>query len=235
MISVCIATYNGERFIQEQIRSILDQIHENDEIVISDDGSKDRTISILEKFNDSRIRIYNNNGPHGPVGNFENALRKAKGDFIFLADQDDIWLPTRVKSAIKLLGENSINCVICNRIILDKDGKSNEIPVVSQNFTKQSFYKNLLHNPYIGCCMAFTREHLELVLPFPKDLPMHDLWIGLLAHKQNSIAYIPEPLIGYRRHGGNVTSGKSPYSIFYRIFYRISLLIKLYKRLHRSR
>ena len=108
----------------------------------------------------------------------------------------------------------------------------NEV-VISNDFTKKSFIKVLIHNPYIGCCMAFSRKHLDLALPFPKNLPMHDLWIGLLAHKLKTIAFIPEPLIGYRRHGENVTTGKSPYSLFYRLFYRVRLISQIYKRLHR--
>ena len=89
-ISVCIATFNGEKFIQEQIQSILPQLGEDDEIVVSDDGSTDRTMEILELFKDKRIRLLVNEGKHGFIWNFENALRKAKGDVIFLCDQDDI-------------------------------------------------------------------------------------------------------------------------------------------------
>lgn len=233
MISVCIATYNGERFIKEQIETILLQLNDNDEIIISDDNSFDHTISIIEEFNDNRIKIFKDNKFHSPTKNFEYALSKATGDYIFLADQDDIWFPNRVERALQLLKKKDIDCVICNRIIIDNNGKSNYKTVISEDFTNKPFIRVLVHNPYMGCCMAFTRKHLDLVLPFPNSLPMHDLWIGLLAHKLKSVAFISEPLIGYRRHGGNVTTGKSPYSIFYRVYYRIRLLLQLYIRLHR--
>ena len=90
-ISVCIATYNGERYIREQLDSILSQLSLDDEVIISDDGSKDSTIEIISSYLDSRIKVFKNNGKHGYVGNFENALNHSSGDFIFLSDQDDIW------------------------------------------------------------------------------------------------------------------------------------------------
>ncbi|MDE5758415.1 MAG: glycosyltransferase, partial [Allobaculum sp.] len=92
MISVCIATYNGERYIETQIRSILDQLNEDDEIIISDDSSTDRTLDIIRSLNDSRIKLFAGNKFHSRTFNFENALKQATGDFIFLSDQDDIWL-----------------------------------------------------------------------------------------------------------------------------------------------
>ena len=106
-ISVCIATYNGEKYIKEQLESIIHQLGEYDEIIISDDGSNDKTIQIIENFKDTRIKIFN----HSPnrktkykfdltTRNIENALSKAKGDFIFLADQDDIWIKNKVEKLI---------------------------------------------------------------------------------------------------------------------------------------
>lgn len=89
MISVCMATYNGTKYIQEQINSILSQFGENDELVISDDGSKDDTCSIISSYQDSLIKLLFNKGKHGFIGNFENALSQCKGDYIFLSDQDD--------------------------------------------------------------------------------------------------------------------------------------------------
>ena len=89
MISVCMATYNGEKYLREQVGSILTQLGENDELVVSDDGSTDSTIDILKSYNDPRIKIFINTGRHGVNSNFENALRHADGDYIFLSDQDD--------------------------------------------------------------------------------------------------------------------------------------------------
>lgn len=91
MISVCMPTYNGEKFIRIQLESILSQLGNDDEIVISDDSSTDKTVEITKSFNDSRIHLLENNTFHSPIYNLENALKNAKGDFIFLSDQDDEW------------------------------------------------------------------------------------------------------------------------------------------------
>lgn len=91
MISVCIATYNGEKFIKQQLTSILEQLAPADEIIVSDDNSKDNTRNIIEELNDGRIKIIDGPGMSSPTKNFEQALKHAKGDYIFLADQDDVW------------------------------------------------------------------------------------------------------------------------------------------------
>ena len=97
MISVCIATYNGEKYIKQQLLSILKQIKVNDEIIISDDHSTDKTFNIIKSFNDTRIKFFLNNKGKGYTRNFENALEKAHGDIIFLSDQDDIWIDNKVE------------------------------------------------------------------------------------------------------------------------------------------
>ncbi|MCD8291094.1 MAG: glycosyltransferase, partial [Prevotella sp.] len=96
-VSVCIATYNGEKYIEEQIRSILSQLSDNDEVIISDDGSHDQTLSLIQSIGDKRIKIFQNEGRHGFKYNFENTLKKVQGDYIFLCDQDDVWLPNKVQ------------------------------------------------------------------------------------------------------------------------------------------
>src|SRR5665647_351760 len=103
MISVCLTTYNGEKYILEQIQSILCQIGYDDEVIISDDGSTDHTLKILNKQEDHRIIIHHNSNSKGIISNIENALTHAKGDIIFLADQDDVWLPNKVKICSEVL------------------------------------------------------------------------------------------------------------------------------------
>src|SRR5674476_13034 len=108
MISVCLTTYNGEEYILEQIQSILCQIGNDDEVIISDDGSTDHTLKILNKQEDHRIKIYHNNNSKGIISNIENALTYAKGDIIFLADQDDVWLPNKVRICSEALINNNL-------------------------------------------------------------------------------------------------------------------------------
>ena len=116
MISVCIATYNGSRFIDRQLRSILCQLGPDDEVVVSDDGSADDTLSIIRQFGDSRIRIIDGPHRHSPIWNFEKAMQAAKGDYIFLSDQDDEWLPSKVKVSMTYLQE--YDCIVSdNRVV----------------------------------------------------------------------------------------------------------------------
>lgn len=230
MISVCIATYNGEKFIKEQLESILNQLSKGDEVVISDDGSTDRTIEIIKSFKDNRIQLLTEYSFHSPIYNFENALKHAKGDYIFLSDQDDVWLPERVENVLDVLKSGEADCVVCNRIEIDAEGETNGIPVLKGDFTQSSFLHVLWHNPFTGCCMAFNRTLLKLAIPFPPNLPMHDIWLGLLAFGKGRVAYISKPLIGYRRHDGNVTQLVSTFPISYRIKYRIQVVWMLLKR-----
>lgn len=99
MISVCIATYNGEKYLKEQLDSIIPQLTAQDELIISDDGSKDTTMEIIKRYaaNDSRIKVYKGPGK-GVIANFEFAINQTQGEFIFLADQDDVWLPEKVQT-----------------------------------------------------------------------------------------------------------------------------------------
>ena len=117
MISVCMATFNGEKYIKEQIESILSQISLSDELVISDDKSTDNTLDIIRDFNDPRIKLYIHEKDHGFVRNFENALTKSNGDIIFLSDQDDIWMPDKVNTTLRVLGNCDFtfsDCVTIN-------------------------------------------------------------------------------------------------------------------------
>ena len=103
MISVCMATYNGEKYIELQLRSILPQLSEDDEVIVSDDASTDQTLDVVRRLNDNRIKIVHHETDHGYTRNFENALKYAKGDYIFLSDQDDEWLPEKVQVTLQAL------------------------------------------------------------------------------------------------------------------------------------
>ena len=121
MISVCMSTYNGEQFIFKQLDSILSQIGLNDEVIISDDGSKDNTINIIKSFNDKRIKLFFRKKTPSLVRNFENAIQKAVGEYIFLADQDDIWIKNKVSETLKYL--NKYDLVISDCILINESEK----------------------------------------------------------------------------------------------------------------
>ena len=229
MISVCIATYNGEKYIREQLESILPQLGNNDEVIISDDSSTDKTLEFLYSYNDPRIKIFSHNKFHSPIFNFENALKKAQGDFIFLSDQDDVWMPDKIARMMEALDKFSL--VVSNAYVVDQD-----CHIIRDSFfakePSRCVLKNLIRNNFIGCCMAFRRDILETAIPFPKHIAMHDIWLGLCGALFHEVCFIPDKLIMYRRHGKNASpSGeRSRYSIVYRIRYRLYLVYHLITR-----
>lgn len=231
MISVCMATYNGEKFIREQIESILHQISEDDELIISDDGSTDKTISIIQGFNDSRITIYLNDNVHGFTPNFENALTKAKGDYIFLSDQDDIWASNKVKKILEEL--KNYDMVISDCITFNNKGRIIQESRFDFFDIKAGFIQHLIKSRYLGCCIAFNKKVLKSSLPFPKryDLVEHDIWLVAVAFKYYSVKLLHEPLVWYRRHGNNVSDGgfDKGYSIGNKIYRRLYRLFYLFK------
>ncbi len=237
MISVCMATYNGEKYIEEQVKSILPQLGEEDELIVSDDGSTDSTLKILESFKDNRIKIFNhsrnlkNSHPFYPTTrNFENALLQAKGDYIFLSDQDDVWLPNKVKTMLPRMKED--NLVISDAwIVNDKleiQGRlSKYVPF------KKGFLKNLYRSTTQGCICSFTKKIKEYILPFPEGIVIHDFWIRLLVELKFNTVYVEEPLIYYRRHSGSISDlKKSKNSVFFMVKYRFAMLCGILKRLN---
>ena len=225
MISVCIATYNGEMFIREQIDSILRQLSSDDEIIVSDDGSTDDTISIIISIDDKRIRIIEGPRKHSPTLNFECAMKEAKGDYIFLADQDDVWKPNKVEVCIKWL--QNYDCVVSDAEVTD----SNLNPLYPSLYAIMQvrhgrIYNTIWKNGYTGCCMAFRRNVLKASLPFPKNIPMHDIWIGNVAAYKYNMKFIPDKLIMFRRHNETIScNGKgSKYSIWQQMKFRWSII-----------
>lgn len=206
MVSVCMATFNGEAFVKEQIDSILLQLQPEDELIVSDDGSSDSTLQIISAIGDPRIHIFKNSFKN-VVKNFEFAISQSKGDYIFLSDQDDIWHDQKVKSYLKCFKESSADLVVSDVAIIDAQGNIKEVDFYPQGFNAGTF-TNLKKNNFIGCAMAFRKHTKKWFLPFPKNTPMHDWWIGLAVGKKGTIKYLDQKLINYRRHSGNVTSGK---------------------------
>lgn len=219
-----MATYNGEKYIDGQLSSILGQLGEEDEIVISDDSSADRTLEIIEGFHDNRIRIFRGGTFHSPIFNFENALKNAHGEHIYLADQDDIWEADKVAVTEEAFRTNDL--VVSDATVIDADGH-----VLHESFYKlrnsgRGYFKNLYKNSYVGCCMAISRALLTLCLPFPRCIPMHDSWMGLMAELNGKPVFIDDKLVRYRRHSDNAspTGEKSSYSVWEKFLHRERLL-----------
>jgi glycosyltransferase involved in cell wall biosynthesis len=206
-LSVCMAAYNGARFIREQVRSVLGQLGPGDELVVTDDASQDETVSILEGFRDPRVRVLRHPQNSGVTRAFESALRQASGEIIFLCDQDDVWREDKVTHVLAVF-ENSpgATLVLTNGELMDAQGSSLGERLHTGARLPLGAAANLIKNRYQGSAMAFRREILEAVLPFPQGIPMHDSWIGIVNALVGKAAYLPQSLIFYRRHPGNVTS-----------------------------
>lgn len=224
MISVCIATYNGEKYILEQVNSILCQLGNEDEIIVSDDGSKDKTIGILKSIHDRRIRVIQNKGKHGVVPNFENALKHSTGDYIFFSDQDDLWAANKVERCLSVL--KNVDLVIHNSKVVYEDGSHPDTDFFNFRDSGSGYWKNLLKNSFVGSCMAFRKEVKDYVLPFPKHILWHDMWIGLMVEKHGKTKFIDDQLLYYRRHGENAsaTSEVSTFSRWFQLKYRLQML-----------
>lgn len=203
--SIVMATYNGEKYIKEQIDSILKNMNSDDELIISDDGSTDKTREIINSFKDDRIKLID--GPKkGIKKNFENGINNATGEIIFLSDQDDIWMENKIAKVLEAFEKEDATLVIHDAEIVDEN-----LDIIEESFFKyrnsgKGIIKNIWKNTYIGCCMAFKKEIKSVILPIPDNIEMHDQWIGINNEKNGKTYFLEEKLIKYRRHGGNVSS-----------------------------
>ena len=234
MISVCMATFNGEKHIKEQVESILSQLSFVDELIVSDDGSTDKTLDIIESFHDNRIRVLHHSPVEGSAfkkatSNFENALRHAKGEYIFLSDQDDIWHNDKIVKCMKVLDKHL--CVQHTRNCFAEDANCVFPP---KRRIAHTLFENILFLPscFSGCCLAFNRKILDLVLPIPASVNVHDAWIGCLAFLSKDLVSLNEDLIDYRVNIDTVSYGKSTNSFLNKIKYRINLFIQIVKRFY---
>lgn len=205
-ISVVLAAYNGEKYIREQLDSIVCQLQSEDELIISLDPSSDHTEDIICEY----MEIYKNivlvDGPGlGVVKNFENGLQHVKNEYIFLCDQDDVWLDTKVKDVLSCFQEN-VTLVLHDAYMSDEYLQIEHNSFFEFRGVSVGKFKNIIKNSYIGCCMVFKRELLDYILPFPKDIPMHDQYIGLVSECIGKNVLLKKPLIYYRRHGENVSN-----------------------------
>lgn len=204
-VSVCLACYNGSRFIEQQIDSILAQLGQRDELIISDDNSTDNTLMIINKKGDPRIRVYHNS-KRGILSNFENAISNSSGDLLFLADQDDIWKKNKIEKIKTHFLDPNVTAVVSNCNIINDCGDVIEKNFFLKNRTKQGFLINLINNGFMGCCMAFRASIKTIILPFPSFIPMHDSFIGLISNLSGKVVFDHEPLVLHRKHDFNSSS-----------------------------
>ncbi len=221
-----MATFNGQRFLIEQVRSIIDQLEDEDRLIVSDDGSSDRTVEILSEFG-PKIQVIGTTKTDGIVSNFERALSAAfKMDFdvYTLADQDDVWLDGRVAEIKHRLSECS--AIMMNGIVVDSSAEPTGESIFDFVGRRKGFFSNFLKNSYVGCCLAFRREVIALALPFPKNLPWHDWFLALICESHFDIVRVEQKLMLYRRHSSNAsaTGLRSKSSTFSKLRSRASIV-----------
>lgn len=231
-ISIAMAVYNGEKYLKEQIDSIVIQMEQQDELIISYDPSTDSSYSILKEYseNDKRIVIYENNDhSKGLVSNFENALKHCTGDIIFYSDQDDIWLPEKLyKVYLKFLNPD-VTVVIHDCSLVDDSMNVLMPSTFAVRGGSISILKNLIRLSYVGCSLAFRGDLLKVVLPLATKKRSHDWWTGSICSCYGKMEKIDEVLILHRMHGDNATPNKRP-PLIYQISVRYRIISQMLKR-----
>ncbi len=206
-VSICMAVYNGEDYIEDQMNSILKQLDLDDEIIVVDDGSVDLTVEKILGLNDKRIKIHRNKMNIGHVATFEKSIKLASREYIFLSDQDDVWSKDKV-GRFKNELSNGHECVVSNYEEwwpLTSSKKRVFVKLYSNRW--RSFFTLMLGKMnHLGCCMAFKKDILLAMLPIHKEMDAHDRWlmIKVLVSKTKYVL-IPEPLLLHRNHNNNVT------------------------------
>jgi len=217
VIDILLATYNGEKYVAELIDSLVAQKYQSWRLVVSDDGSRDGTVDIIQeyqrRFPERVVLRARTGGARGARGNFAFLLGLAQGEYVMLCDQDDIWTPTKIEKTLStmqaaerrmtretpLLVFSDLRVVDANRRLID--GSFYHYQQVDP--TDVSVGCLLTRNVIVGCAVMINRPLLQLAVPMPREAIIHDWWLALLACLSGHIEHIPESLLEYRQHGQN--------------------------------
>ena len=222
-IDILLATYNGGRYLSEQIQSLFDQTYTRWRLIIRDDGSTDDTLSVIHQFRgkypDKITLIEDGEVNLGACGNFARLLEHADAEYTMFCDQDDVWLPTKIAVTLGKMGELNTKYGDDVPLLVYTD-----MQVVDENLSviSKSFWKNQVFNPKIGkslgrllvsnvatgCTVMINKKLRELSVPVPSEAMMHDWWVGLMAVALGKTDYVAEPTILYRQHSMNVVGAK---------------------------
>ena len=213
-IDILLATYNGEKYLKQQIDSILNQTYQNIRLIISDDGSNDKTREILKQYEqkEERVIVYEQNENLGCIKNFEFLLKKVENDIYMLSDQDDVWMPEKIEKTYEKLEKEKADLVFTDLEVVDSELQT--IYVSFNDFMKLSrkIHKyintdkiNYLYNCVTGCTILSRKKWIDRILPLPthSKYVLHDHWIGLMVSLEGKLAYLPEKYIQYRQHEDN--------------------------------
>jgi len=235
-LAVCMATYNGARFLAPQIDSILEQLEAGDELIVVDDGSTDETWQALQhttKVSPCRVELLRNADNMGHVRTFERAVDASRNDVIVLVDQDDVWLPGYIERIRTVFAQDpAAGLIVSHPVFCDET----LTPILAKN---DRYRHPRLAGPLgvcaflfnrampLGCTMSFRREELRYLLPFPSGLLAHDHWIFALATLRRRMKPLRDPAVLYRRHGGAVSTKRTPWKM---VESRVVLIYQLARR-----
>lgn len=207
LISIALATYNGERFLRQQLDSILAQSYTHIEVLISDDGSTDGTLSILDEYSkrDKRISYSKNPNPQGFKKNFERAILQCSGEITFLCDQDDIWYAHKIEEHLNVYQNKKIKWVYNSVRLIDNTGKDIGLltDTIPNYYTKRSLFVNSGGGCILGCATSYRSECLKDIWPIDDLSPSHDSWIQMAIYPATSF-HVDIILQDYRQHEHNV-------------------------------
>lgn len=215
-ISVVLCTYNGERYLAEQLTSILGQSYTNLEIIVCDDASTDGTVAMLQRFaaTEPRICIYQNETRLGFNKNFERGLRLAKGAWIAIADQDDIWLPEKIETQIGSIAPDSWLVHAYNADLQSDDSSRPVFNPARRRFEGCDKRQLLLYNTITGHTVLLNKELLSTALPFPNDV-YYDWWLGVVAAGKGPVLLCPQVLVLHRQHSNNASQQRTTKKAFF--------------------
>jgi glycosyltransferase involved in cell wall biosynthesis len=222
-----MSTYNGQKYLAQQLESLQAQTHSQWTLFVRDDGSNDRTLEILREFSlrDSRIRLHTDAETRlGASQSFGLLLEARQNDaYLFFCDQDDIWHPDKIEKSLVLMleGENKAGAhtptaVHSDARLVDAEGRpqaSSFKHTAGLVFDEAPFFKLLAQNFVTGCTLLVNRALAKASLPIPREALMHDWWIALIAAAQGQILYLPRATLDYRQHDTNASGGAGSKSV----------------------
>lgn len=229
MIDILMATYNGGKYLREQLDSIINQTYSDWHLIIADDCSNDNTVKILEEYRSKypkKITYYVNDKPTGGAKhNFYQLMLHANSDYIMFSDQDDVWLANKIEttyltmldaeqkygSSIPLLVHSDL-CVVNQKLEIINESI---FAMQSMDYRKDKLNNLLVSNIVTGCTMMINKSLLNMARIKPQNFVMHDIWLALIASAFGKIFFIQEPLILYRQHGDNSVGAKDVHDFRY--------------------
>lgn len=211
MISIAMTTYNGEKYLREQLDSILNQTYKDFELIICDDCSKDSTVQIIKSYIDPRIKLFINEKNLGFKKNFEKAIKLCTGEYIALSDQDDIWKNNKLELCINNIGEHDLICtnseIINSENILQNYTMKEVLKIKKVPSDQFKIFSHLVFTNFVqGSTILAKRDFIFNTLPIPENFGYHDYWFGVMASINNGLKYLDISTLNYRKHENQITT-----------------------------